>query len=140
MNGDTSGCLYKAENESDCNTALSMMPLDGNTYTCSNVNIKDAVVESHVGFVVTPELVAESSGMTAGTYYLKGGPDYNTYNMGVLQTAFGSGHCTTSSSNTTCSSNSATSFTAESNIYGDVGARIPGVGCFVSNVPYCYAP
>ena len=74
MNGDTTNCISNRSSESECNTALSNYDEgNGNTYTCSNITVNNAVIESYVGFVVTPAMATANSGMTAGTYYLKGG-------------------------------------------------------------------
>lgn len=63
------------------------------------------IIESYVGFVVTPTMAANNTGMTAGTYYLRNGYDedandpdhapslYYEDNVETLQTAFGSSHC-----------------------------------------------
>ena len=95
MNNDTSNCLYSVPTESDCNTALSEVPDDGNTYTCNNITASNAVTESYVGFVVTPAMATANSGMTAGTYYLRGGDNGNAYNDNrqTLLNAFGSSNC-----------------------------------------------
>ena len=55
-------------------------------------------------FVVTPEMAGANSGMTAGTYYLKGGDNGAAYttNKATLTTAFGSSNCTDNSSDFVC--------------------------------------
>ena len=105
MNGDTTNCLYSAQNESECNTVLSQgAPNDGNTYTCSNITASNTVTESYVGFVVTESMASANPGMTAGTYYLKGGDGGASYssNVSTLTTAFGASNCTDNSSGFGC--------------------------------------
>ncbi|MBR7042420.1 MAG: hypothetical protein IKI04_02850, partial [Bacilli bacterium] len=63
------------------------------------------IVETYVGFVVSPELAADNQGMTAGTYYLRDGYDNNADdpshapslyyedNEEIMTTAFGSNNC-----------------------------------------------
>ena len=104
MNNDTADCLYEASSESDCNEELSWAPDDGNTYTCSNTTASNAVTESYVVFEVTPAMASANSGMTAGTYYLKGGDDGTAYssNVSTLTTAFGASKCANHSSYVYC--------------------------------------
>lgn len=67
--------------------------------------IEDNVVtESYVGFIVTPEMASANQGMTAGTYYLKGGDGGTAYeqNKATLLSAFGNTYCTGNSSRFRC--------------------------------------
>lgn len=68
------------------------------------------VTESYLGFVVTNAMAESNPGMTAGTYYLRGGVDeymdsnkpfYNA-NKETLFSAFGSSNCTASTTTTSC--------------------------------------
>ena len=67
--------------------------------------VDDIATESYVGFVVTPRMAGLISGMTAGTYYLKGGDNGAAYatNKATLTTAFGSSNCTDEDSYFWCS-------------------------------------
>ena len=53
------------------------------------------VLESYVGFVVTPEMATANPGMVAGTYYLKGGDDGKAFldNAKIIYDAFGGVGC-----------------------------------------------
>ena len=57
--------------------------------------VGNIVVESYVGFVITPDMAANNSGLTAGTYYLNGGDDGNSFldNAKTLYDAFGGANC-----------------------------------------------
>ena len=59
------------------------------------VDTDSLVSESYVGFVVTPEMVTANPGMTAGTYYLKGGDDGRSFldNAKTIYDAFGGVGC-----------------------------------------------
>ena len=61
------------------------------------LNNNDVVTESYVGFVITPTMVTNNAGLTAGTYYLKLDDSANIYadNVTVLESAFGTsgGYC-----------------------------------------------
>ena len=75
------------------------------TFYLKHTIVDDIVTESYVEFVVTPEMAGANSGMTAGTYYLKGGDNGAAYttNKATLTTAFGSSNCTDNSSDFECS-------------------------------------
>ena len=75
------------------------------TFYLKHTIVDDIVTESYVEFVVTPEMAGANSGMTAGTYYLKGGDNGAAYttNKATLTTAFGSSNCTDNSSSFECS-------------------------------------
>ena len=93
---DTSNCIYNAPTEADCNTAMSNEEApDGNTYTCINITVSNAVTESYVGFVVTPAMATANPGMVAGTYYLKGGDNGVSFldNAKTIYDAFGGVGC-----------------------------------------------
>ena len=64
-----------------------------------------AVEASYVGFVVTPEMASANPGMTAGTYYLKGGDGGSSFlaNAKTIYDAFGS-NCESNPYTTTPSS------------------------------------
>ena len=70
------------------------------TFYLKHTIVDDIVTESYVEFVVTSEMAGANSGMTAGTYYLKGGDNGAAYatNKATLTTAFGSSNCTDNSS------------------------------------------
>ena len=55
----------------------------------------NVVSESYVGFVVTSDMASANSGMTAGTYYLKGGPNGASFldNAKTIYDAFGGVGC-----------------------------------------------
>ena len=95
-NNDTTNYLGNFSTESDCNTALQKAPDDGNTYTCNLIPLSNAVIESYVGFVVTPDMVANNPGMVvARTYYLKGGDKGASFldNAKTIYDAFGGVGC-----------------------------------------------
>ena len=99
-----------------------------------------AVEASYVEFVVTPEMAGANSGMTAGTYTLRGGvnesslatkPVYEA-NKAVLQSAFGtsSSYCSENSSGFSCSvSGLDASANSRGNVSADVGRE---AGCSVN--------
>ena len=76
----------------------------------------EVVTKSNVEFIVTPEIANENSGMTAGTYALRGAgasydPDDGIYNndspyyaknKATLLRAFGNSNCIESSSDISC--------------------------------------
>lgn len=80
-------CIY--ETSSECNSKLS------NSYVCKEKTFTQGVLESYVGFVVTPEMATANPGMVAGTYYLKGGDDGKTFldNAKIIYDAFGGVGC-----------------------------------------------
>ena len=92
---------------------------DGNTYcpfeiqsecesanwgTCTSSVVTNGVTESYVGFIVSQDMAISNPGMTAGTYYLKGGDNGRAYNdnKATLLSAFGSTYCTQYSSDFGC--------------------------------------
>ena len=104
------------------------------------------VTDSYVGFVVTDAMAQANSGMTAGTYYLKGkktheyvngswqciseyddgngnclDPEYNT-NKATLLSAFGSSYCTDYSSYFRCNVSGLNAYVISSgNVSADAG-------------------
>ena len=80
-------CIY--ETSSECNSKLS------NGYVCKEKTFTQGVLESYVGFVVTPEMATANPGMVAGTYYLKGGDDGKAFldNAKTIYDAFGGVGC-----------------------------------------------
>ena len=98
------------------------------------------VEESYVGFIVTSTMAQANSGMTAGTYYIKGGTtSSNSANEAVLQSAFGEngGYCIKYSSSFECSvSGLVANVDQDGYVSAKKGARI----CLVDNidgVSYC---
>ncbi len=87
----------------------------------------NVVTESYVGFIVTQAMASANSGMTAGTYYLKGGDGGASYstNVSTLTTAFGSSNCTDYSGNLSCS---VLNFGADIFDYGRVNVNDGGAG------------
>ena len=80
-------CIY--ETSSECNSKIS------NSYVCKEQTFTQGVLESYVGFVVTPEMATANPGMVAGTYYLKGGDDGKAFldNAKTIYDAFGGVGC-----------------------------------------------
>ena len=80
-------CIY--ETSSECNSKIS------NGYVCKEKTFTQGVLESYVGFVVTPEMATANPGMVAGTYYLKGGDDGKAFldNAKIIYDAFGGVGC-----------------------------------------------
>ena len=80
-------CIY--ETSSECNSKIS------NSYVCKEKTFTQGVLESYVGFVVTPEMATANPGMVAGTYYLKGGDDGKAFldNAKIIYDAFGGVGC-----------------------------------------------
>ena len=85
-----SACVF--ESQSECNTKVSDF---GDGFVCQENTFTGGVSESYVGFVVTPAMASAKSGMTAGTYYLRGGDNGRAYNdnKATLLSAFGSTYC-----------------------------------------------
>ena len=92
--------------------AAAMSAFNNRPYYLKHLITNGVVEASYVGFVVTSAMATSNPGMTAGTYYLRGGvnesslatkPVYEA-NKAVLQSAFGtsSGYCTDSSSDFIC--------------------------------------
>ncbi len=100
------------------------------TFYLKHTIVDDIVTESYVEFVVTPEMAGANSGMTAGTYYLKGGDNGAAYttNKATLTTAFGSSNCTDNSSDFVCI---VSGLSAGANTSGHVGAY-DGAGAYCS--------
>ena len=119
-------CIY--ETSSECNSKIS------NSYVCKENAFTQGVLESYVGFVVTPEMATANPGMVAGTYYLKGGDDGKAFldNAKIIYDAFGGVGCnsdgtaggnpytTTPSSNFGCY---VSGLHAYANLDGSVGAN-----------------
>ena len=63
------------------------------------------ITESYLVFVITTDMANNNSGMTAGTYAIKGGDNGASFNenSAILQTAFGSSRCDCHSTACTCS-------------------------------------
>ena len=74
--------------------AEAMAQFDDIPYYNKHLVENGIVTESYVEFIVTEAMASANSGMTAGTYALKGA-DTSAYNANkqVLDTAFGSTHC-----------------------------------------------
>ena len=114
-------CIY--ETSSECNSKIS------NSYVCKENAFTQGVLESYVGFVVTPEMATANPGTVAGTYYLKGGDDGKALldNAKIIYDAFGGVGCsgddpsiTTPSSNFGCD---VSGLNAYANSDGSVGAN-----------------
>ncbi len=136
MNNDTTNCLYGAPSESVCNEVLSQgAPDDGNTYTCSNITVNNVVTESYVVFEVTASMASANSGMTAGTYELRGGDNGASYstNVSTLTTAFGLSNCTDYTSNFDCF---VSGLSADASDDGNVIAGGDDWNCIVDGVGY----
>ena len=86
-----SACIF--ESQSDCNSKVS--DYFGEGYVCQENSVSGGVTESYVGFVVTPAMATANPGMTAGTYYLKGGDDGRSFldNAKTIYDAFGGVGC-----------------------------------------------
>ena len=84
-------CIF--ESQAECNANVSSM--FGSGFTCQENTFTGGVTESYVGFVVTPTMAANNSGMTAGTYYLKGGDFGRSFlaNAKTIYDAFGGVGC-----------------------------------------------
>ena len=95
-------CIYSSQSE--CNANVSGWNHDDVTYSCVNNTVTNGVIESYVGFEVSSTMATANPGMTAGTYYLKGGDNGAAYeeNKATLLSAFGSTYCTDYSSNFYC--------------------------------------
>ena len=80
-------CIF--ETSSECNSKIS------NSYVCKEKTFTQGVLESYVGFVVTPEMATANPGMVAGTYYLKGGDAGKAFldNAKIIYDAFGGVGC-----------------------------------------------
>ena len=102
-NGTNKYCIYESQAECTGEATSDF----GSGYTCQSQNYTEGVSESYVGFVVTPAMALANSGMTAGTYYLKGGDNGRAYNdnIAVLKSAFGenTSYCTQDSFHFYCS-------------------------------------
>ena len=73
-NGVANGNSFCAfPSQSACNSGILEWEHDNITYTCVENTFTGGVSESYVGFVVTPAMAIANPGMTAGTYYLRGG-------------------------------------------------------------------
>ena len=99
-------------------------------FSLKHTFVNGVVTESYVEFVVTTEMANNNTGMTVGTYVLKGGDSGTAYNDNktVLQTAFGTSHCT---DYTTWYSCSVSGLDADARSGGSVGASVVGFGCGV---------
>ena len=72
-----SACAFQTQ--AACNSTISNWAYDDITYSCVQNDFTGGVSESYVGFVVTSEMASANPGMTAGTYYLRGG--VNEYSL-----------------------------------------------------------
>ena len=128
-NNESSLCVYSTQAECTANITSNF----GSGYTCQQSTYTDGISRSYVGFVVTPTMVANNPGMTAGTYYLKGGTNGNSYNYNksVLLSAFGSSYCANNSSNYYCT---ATGLTARAYSTDYVYAHITGMNCVIREI------
>ena len=92
-------CLSGLLTQSECNNYFSDWNYEENgtnyTYICTQTSQNNAVTESYVGFVVTPEMATANPGMVVGTYYLKGGDTGASFldNVKTIYDAFGGINC-----------------------------------------------
>ena len=131
--GTDNYCVY--ENQSECTANVSNF---GSGFTCQSQTYTNGVAESYVGFIISQELATANSGMTAGTYYLKGGDNGRSYNenKATLLSAFGSSYCTGYSSNFDCGvSGLHAGAYSNGNVYADGYA---GSGCEVGGIGLSY--
>ena len=90
---------YYFTTSSSCQNELFDFESEGVTYSCQSqervVPGTGTVSESYLEFVITPETAASYSGLTAGTYTLRGGDGGVSYNSNVatLISAFGINNC-----------------------------------------------
>ena len=109
------------------------------------IGTNDIVTENYVGFVITSTMAQNNSGLTAGTYYIRGNDMYESDypktckseyidsgtgdcmdsayyndNKATLLSAFGSTHCTDYSNSFDCY---VSGLDASANTYGYVGAN-----------------
>ena len=126
----------KFETSSECNSKIS------NSYVCKEKTFTQGVLESYVGFVVTPEMATANPGMVAGTYYLKGGDDGKAFldNAKIIYDAFGGVGCSldgTSGGNpyTTTPSSDFGCYVSGLRAYADLDG---GVGAGVDSPSDCY--
>ena len=97
------------------------------------------VTERYVEFIVTESMASANSGMTAGTYALKG-DDTSAYsaNKTVLDTAFGSTRCSEYGSSTKTYSCEVSGLSAFAKSSGDVDVYAGAANCRVNAGGYSY--
>ena len=128
-------CIY--ETSSECNSKIS------NSFVCKEQTFTQGVLESYVGFVVTPEMATANPGMVAGTYYLKGGDDGKAFldNAKIIYDAFGGVGCyldDTPGGNPYTTTPSSI-FRCDASGFAGVGAHSNGyVGAIVASGSCCY--
>ena len=115
--------------------AAAMASLNNWPYYLKHLVSNGIVTESYVEFVVTPEMAGSNSGMTAGTYALKGGDNGASYttNYAIITTAFGSNNCEKYNESASCHMSNL-NFIA--NIYSDGNVDacdFDDNGCYVNN-------
>ena len=115
------------ETQSECESA--------NVGTCTSSVVTNGVTESYVGFTVSQELASANSGMSAGTYYIKGGDNGRAYNenKATLLSAFGSSYCTQYSSGFECF---VSGLRADAKPNGRVLGEYSGSSCIVNSDGY----
>ena len=92
-------CLSGMTTQSECNNYFSGWDWEDNgtnyTYVCTQTSQNNAVTDSYLGFVVTSQMASNNPGMTAGTYYLKGGDNGRSFlaNAKIIYDAFGGINC-----------------------------------------------
>ena len=96
----------------------------------------NVVTESYVGFEITSAMATANQGMTAGTYYLRGGDGGNAYNdnRAILLNAFGSSNCTDQSSTLVCD---VSTLHAYAGLNGNVGVY-NSVSCIIGDDDYSH--
>ena len=117
------------ETQSECESA--------NWGTCTSSVVTNGVTGSYVGFTVSQDIASANPGMTAGTYYLKGGDSGRSYNenKATLLSAFGSSYCTDNSSTFFCG---VSGLFAYANSDGGVGASDADSYCNVDGGGYSF--
>ena len=142
--------------------ALAMSAFSNKPFYLKHTIANDIVTESYVEFVVTPEMASANSGMTAGTYTLRGDNMYEydanqddwvckseyvdsntgdcmtsayyTSNVNVLKQAFGenSGYCTGFTSSSYVNCD-VSGLSTGADSFGSVGAHDDSANCYVES-------
>ena len=95
-NGTATGnsfCIFPSQ--AACNSGVSEGEYDNITFTCVENTFTCGVTESYVGFTITSAMATANPGMTAGTYYLRGGDNGAAFltNAKTIYDAFGGVVC-----------------------------------------------
>lgn len=95
-NGVATGNSFCAfPSQAACNSRISEWEYDNITYSCVQNDFTGGVAESYVGFTITSAMATANPGMTAGTYYLRGGDNGAAFlaNAKTIYDAFGGINC-----------------------------------------------